>query len=243
MRQIIRESVRRMTVPKSKTSTVPTDSVQMRLRHSHIEQTTSRHSVIDSVPPHHTRLSTLSADYTTDPSAVNNPSSYAHTSHQIPHHTSHRLTDNRYSMNLDSDKLTLPDLDTQGGRSRTYGDLLDLTDSTMLNHCSKTSVGSDGGSAARLVYSSQDPIAYNSRSSLDNNNSNTTTRPQSPVWQRRGSTDYEEGDNSPSLTVSAPVDMSNYPPPVSAPAVSSEGVVMRRSLKIHEVYMNTATEC
>ena len=117
MRQIIRESVRRMTVPKNKASTVPTDNVQLRLRHSNIEQTTTRHSAIESTSPHHARHSTLSADYYIDTAVNNPPTNYA----PVPH----RLTDNRYSMNLDSEKLTLPDLDTQGGRSRTYGDLVD----------------------------------------------------------------------------------------------------------------------
>ena len=244
MRQIIRESVRRMTVPKNKASTVPTDHVQLRLRHSDIEQTTTRHSAIESTLPHHARHSTLSADYYIDTAVNNPPTNYA----PVPH----RLTDNRYSMNLDCEKLTLPDLDTQGGRSRTYGDLLDLTDSTILNHCSKTSVSSESGSA-RLIYSSQDPIAYSSRSSLDNgtttNVSAATTTPASPVWQRRSSSTSSDDNTNPSTAgaaaISNPVTNSH---PFSATALSTttgaaEGVVMRRSLKIHEVYMNTATEC
>ena len=242
MRQIIRESVRRMTVPKNKASTVPTDNVQLRLRHSNIEQTTTRHSAIESTSPHHARHSTLSADYYIDTAVNNPPTNYA----SVPH----RLTDNRYSMNLDSEKLTLPDLDTQGGRSRTYGDLLDLTDSTILNHCSKTSVSSESGSA-RLIYSSQDPIAYSSRGSLDNgattNVSAQTTTPASPVWQRRSSSTSSDDNTNPSTAaaISNPVTNSH---PFSAIALSTttgaaEGVVMRRSLKIHEVYLNTATEC
>ena len=192
IRLIIRESVKKMAVPKTRIA----DS-ESRQRHSAIEH--MRHSVLDDVRQSST---TDSRDSTC-----------------TSHSTNHKL-DNRYSMNLDSERLTIPDLDHQGGRSRTFGDLADLTDGDPLNirNTSVNSVDSDTSqnSGARLVYSSQDPIAYSSKGSLSYIDST------SPIWEKRESTDDEM------LTK------------ISTSTSVSES---RRTLRITELYVNTATEC
>lgn len=194
MRLIIRESVKKMTVPKAR---LP--ETQLRLRHTAaIDQL--RHSMLDGHARHSVTTEGDSSSTTTSSS------------------TNHKI-DNRYSMNLDSERLTIPDLDHQGGRSRTFGDLVDLTDGHPLSirNTSINSVDSDAshGSGAKLVYSSQDPVAYSSKGSLDH------IEAGSPIWEKRS--DGFVIDNS----------------QISMPSVDDS----RRTLKIHELYVNTATEC
>lgn len=190
MRIIIRESVKKMAVPKQK----PVDT-EVRLRHSVIDHT--RHSVVEPRLRH---------SVTTDLRAHSNMAA-----------TSLNLHDNRYSMNLDCEKLTIPELDQ---RSRTFGDLVDLHDGggLSLRHTSKNSVNSDTshGSGAVLVHTSQDPMTYSSKGSLD------YVEPSSPVWEKRSGSPSNLDSLSHTRTQSGE---------------------SRRSMKIHEYYINGATEC
>lgn len=204
MRQIIRDSVKRMTVPKCRPALQ--DNTQVRLRHSAVISQTRR-THLDSTQMRHS----VTTDLREDTGAVRQ-SAKSHTAHQ---------PDNRYSMNLDSGRLTLPDPDLQAQRSRTFGDLVDLRDGDVLNirNASKNSVSSDTshGSGAVLVYSSQDPIAYSSKGSLTYYGGG---EPGSPVWEKRSDSLITE-----SMTH------------------SQYKADSARNSKIHEIYMNTATEC
>lgn len=220
MRQIIRESVRRMTVPMRKTSAIPTDSLEVRLRHSNIEQTDSSSEIssVTSRPMRHSVIDNMTYTHTTKPDT---------------------RYDNRYSMNLDSEKLTLPHLDNQGGRSRTYGDLLDLNEGTALNHknLSKTSLGSDvsQGSGAKLVFSSQDPLKYSTKGSYDSMYRDgggadySGGTPPSPVWQKR--------------SVNISEDNSSSSEDIILPRLLLKTIENKGSLKIQKMYIDNATEC
>jgi len=183
IRQIIRDSVRKMIVPRQRAAD---NSDAVRLRHS---ATTESHlSNRDSLPP----------------SSNNSTSSKG----------SKKLPDNRYSMNLDGERILSSDL--QQARSRTFADLAELEGATTAGlggATSKNSVSSDAsqGSGARLVHSSQDPLAYASRGSLE-------TGTESP-WERRVE---EEAFNFPG-------------------AVRNDNA--RHSLDLHGIYEQSVTEC
>lgn len=179
IRQTIRDSVRKMTIPKT--------------RHIERESNRHRHSVNTD--------SSLSTYHDPEP-----------TSH-LP--VSTKQDNNRHSMNIDVEKLSIPDL--HNGRSRTYGDLAFNDKLLECRNMSRNSVSSDisqgSQGAARLVYSSQDPLSYHSsKSSLDCTDS--------PVWQKRSDSSSESIENG-------------YRPSADD----------KRSLRIHGVYIDTATEC
>lgn len=146
IRQAIRDSVKRMAVPKHKSSS---------------KSSRNRHSMNpDSI-----------LNYGDNDSQSTSSSSRA----------SGNKHDHRFSMLVDFDRVNIPDL--QASRSRTYGDLIAFNDSQLLGtmSASRNSVSSDvsQSGSARLVHSSQDPIAYSSKTSLDYNDYGT------PIWQRR----------------------------------------------------------